>query len=81
MPWSILLYEKQILTDILANMNEQNYITVDMLHRIFMERTKIVSPKSLKNAIIVFQNLGYIKLLENGYFIVNVDKCKEKFNS
>jgi hypothetical protein len=70
MPWSPLLYEKEILTEI-QEKQKNNLISVDTLTLIIMRTTKLVGPKGIKNTIKALETLGYIKLRPDGWFDVN----------
>lgn len=74
MPWSPLLYEKQILESIMRNITEDNKISSTALHRIMMRETKMIGNTSLSNAIRAFSTLGYIEPCGDGIlFNVFVD--------
>ena len=65
MPWSPLLYEKQILKEILAN-SRNGKITVSELYKIMMRETKMIGEKSLANSIKAFETLGYVRKGDDG---------------
>jgi len=69
MPWSPLLYEKEMLEQILQE-SKNNLISVEKLHAIIMRTTKLVGTKGIANTIRALEKLGYIKLRSDGYFNV-----------
>mgnify|MGYP001610689131 CR=1 FL=1 len=74
MPWSALLYEKQILKEILNN-TVNGEITNTALYKIMMRETKMTSNKSISNSIHAFETLGYIKSGDDGIHLkVNMDE-------
>ena len=80
MPWSPLLYKKEILTDILSEMVDGK-ISTDQLFKIIMKRTLMVGTRSIKNTIKALETLGYIRLRGDGWFEVNVELCEKELLS
>jgi hypothetical protein len=67
MPWSPLLYEKEILSDLLQH-SIGDIIRVEQLHKIMMIRTRMISSKSIGSSIRAFEILGYLKSEMDGTF-------------
>jgi|UniRef100_A0A7C4NSS7 hypothetical protein len=80
MPWSPLLYEKDILKDILEITQNENrdYITLMELRRIIILRTRVIGEKTIKNTIKALEDLGYIKLNTDGTFTVNKETITKR---
>jgi len=77
MPWSPLLYEKDILEEILEK-EKDGKISVDQLHTIIMRATKLVGSKGIANTIRALEKLGYIKLRSDGYFNVFTKEIEKR---
>ena len=80
MPWSPLLYEKEILLDILmiCQKNNRDFVTINELQAIVMRRTRMTSEKTLKNTLKALETLGYISHRPDGYFDVNKDEIQKR---
>jgi hypothetical protein len=72
MPWSPLIYEKEMLVRIKTETASDETISVDKLHKIVMLETKLIGIKGITNTIKAFERLGYIKLGNDGRFNVNL---------
>ena len=72
MPWSPLLYTKQIFEN-LKRKGFENEVHLMELRRAIMQETKLVKSESISNTIRAFEELGYISRTGDNIFKINWD--------
>jgi len=78
MPWSPLMYTKEIFKD-LAERGYTNQVTTEILWAAIMRKTNLVRTETLANVVKAFKRLGYIELVDNNVWRINWDLLESEF--
>jgi len=78
MPWSPLMYTKEIFKD-LAERGYTNQVTTETLWAAIMRKTNLVRGETLANVVRAFKRLGYIKEKGVNIWEINWDVLESEF--